>query len=182
MSTTWETFWLGWEKFQFSVKISTGAPHLPHPLILDLRNLGVGVTHHSDQKVEKQNHNNGDEDEEVYFANDLMISVGDSFPDESNITKRHQEDSEDRLHCTWHWMSVTYCWLSLDLVWNVELFYLRLCQSFGREQSILERIPSQRWRRQIQTWQCPEPASCTPWSPWVQPAWIRDRRTENMVQ
>ena len=66
---------------------------LSHPLVLDLGDLGIGVAHHSDQEVQQQDHNDCDEDEEVYFADYFVIRFLHPLPDEANITKRHQEDS-----------------------------------------------------------------------------------------
>ena len=37
--------------------------HLSHPLVLDLGNLGVRVTHHGDQQVDQQDEDNRQEEE-----------------------------------------------------------------------------------------------------------------------
>ena len=81
--------------------------HLSHPLVLDLSNLGVRVAHHGNQKIQKENHHDRDEDEEVDLANDLVVGVRDSLPDEADIPKTHEKYGQDGLHRVGHWMGVT---------------------------------------------------------------------------
>ena len=77
------------------IKLPDCLSHLSHPLILDLSNLGVGVSHHSDQQVEKENHHDGDEDEEVNLPDDFVVGVGNTFPDEADISEAHEEHSQN---------------------------------------------------------------------------------------
>ena len=60
--------------------------HLTHPLVLDLCDLGVGVAHHGDQQVQQQDDHDGNEDEEVDLADELMVGVWDSIPYKADIT------------------------------------------------------------------------------------------------
>ena len=51
---------------------------LSHPLVLDLRNLGVGVAHHSDQQVQQENDQKGHEDKPLnlrYKQNGVRTSI-----------------------------------------------------------------------------------------------------------
>ena len=43
--------------------------YLSHPLVLDLSNLGVGVTHHGNQQVDQQHKHNRQEEEAKNLEN-----------------------------------------------------------------------------------------------------------------
>ena len=62
-----------------------GPRPLAHPLVLDLSYFGVRVAHHGDQQVQQQDDHNRNEDEEVDLADELMVGVWDSIPNEADI-------------------------------------------------------------------------------------------------
>ncbi len=70
--------------------------------VYSISDLGVGVTHHSDEKVEEEKEDDEYEEEPVYAANVLVVGVAEALPHDEGVAGRHHEDHHDALHCARH--------------------------------------------------------------------------------
>ena len=75
---------------------------LPHPLVLDSSNLGVGVPHHGDQQVEQEDGDDHDEDEPEDPPDDAVVGVAQGAPDVHNLAQGHHEGLQETLHGVRH--------------------------------------------------------------------------------
>ena len=72
------------------------------------------MVHHGDQEVEQQDDHDGDEDKELYLADDLVAGVLHPLPDEAHVAQGHEEHRQDGLHGVGHRVGVA--WGSADLL------------------------------------------------------------------
>ena len=79
-------------------------PDLPHPLVLDGRDLAVRVAHHGDEEVDEEDGGHGAEDEKGRLAEDLPgpLAVPEVVPEPAERAHGHDEDLHGALHRALH--------------------------------------------------------------------------------